>query len=264
MKLSGLTQASVIEAARLIDQQKLTKSQQESNFQALVNGKRYPFKLMVEKAYEIATKDRLPANTFKEYFYLIKQFESLTGFKVWTSQRVQFQKLRTTIWVLNAKDLLVARPDGEGLGLKCSLGNESEVEEEDEDIDDEDLEDLEEEEDDGEEEPEWEELAIQHVLPGDEYFINDDTYLYSVIQVTKDFVKGGKKAWRSPDNSYAIIPVKVLTEFNPPFPHQLAMGNRPGQLGSFYTGGTEMKDIFNRIQAYDEKIIPSLIQAMEA
>lgn len=266
MKLSGLTQASVIEAANIIDQQKLTKSQLESNFQALVNDKQYPFKLIVEKAYHIATKEKLPSNTFKEYFYLVKQFESLTGFKVWISPRVQFQKLRTTIWLLNAKDILVARPDGDGLGLKCSPANENDTDlKEDDDFDDADSEDLALEEDNADDQEEasmWEELAIQYIIPGQEFFINDDKYLYSVIQVTKDFVKGGKKAWRSPDNSYSIIPVTILLEFNPPFPHQLALDNSPGQLGPFYMGGAEMKDLFNRIEAYDSGIIPSLVQAL--
>ena len=82
LKLAGLTRESVLEAIKTIDVSKLSKSQLNSSYQVTIDGHAYPFKLLVEKAYKIANGFALPAGTFKEYFYLVKQFENFTGFSV--------------------------------------------------------------------------------------------------------------------------------------------------------------------------------------
>src|SRR5262245_15934412 len=92
MKLSGITAASVQEAVQAIDQQKLSAKRLDSDFRVLVNDRHYPFKLLVETAYKIATGNALPAGTFKEYFYLIKQFQEFTGYPVDVSSPILFRK----------------------------------------------------------------------------------------------------------------------------------------------------------------------------
>ncbi|MEI9909677.1 MAG: hypothetical protein WDO71_08355 [Bacteroidota bacterium] len=82
MKLSGIDKKSVLKAKQIIDQKKLSKTQLDSEYQVNIDDRQYPFKLLVETTYEIANGRKLPPDTFKEYTYLIKQFETFTGFKV--------------------------------------------------------------------------------------------------------------------------------------------------------------------------------------
>jgi hypothetical protein len=233
MKLSGIDKKSVLKATRIIDQKKLSKTQLESDYQVIVGDRQYPFKLLVDTTYKVANGRKLPSDTFKEYNYLIKQFETFTGFKVTLSLGYVFVKeLKKTLIAIESQSILTHEGNGHFLDM-TALGpmvNDKRIKKR-EYPDDISIEDI-------------EETNVIFLLSSDE--------MYAMVIVEE------RKAPTDP-----LIPVRLLHRFKPPVKYSLVRGEEPYPISSVNPQSLRDKKFLRAIFDYDPDLLQRITQSIK-
>lgn len=229
MKLSGLTRESVLEALQHIKLEKLSRSQVNSDYQVEINGQYYPFKLLVEKSYKIATGSALSEGTFKEYFYLIKQFEAFTGFKVKVAGAILLRSKRKSELniLLSTENLIHSANDSE---MDFSQLGPSFI---DETV---------------RKRRFRNEIGFDDIKPGHLFLLTTQDAVYGLVQVIADETVTRPR-----------FPVKVLI-LTPPLAHGLDFSDEsyPIVEASYY--GDHMKQLCEVIENFDATLIPQSIE----
>lgn len=231
MKLSGLTREAVLEALQEIDPAKLAKNQTNSDYQVQFNNQYYPFKLLVEKSYKIATGTALPEGTFKEYFYLIKQFEAFSGFTVKVAGPILLRaKVKHELNILLSADMLIHTTDDKQMDL--SVLGPSFI---DEAI---------------RKRRFRNEIGFDDIQPGHVFLLTTQDAVYGLVQVVADETV-----------TRPFLPIKVLL-LTPPLLHGLDFSEEDYPIieGSYY--GDYMKQLCQAIDNYDVVLIPKSIKML--
>lgn len=229
MKLSGLTRESVLEALQHINLEKLSRSQANSDYQVEINGQYYPFKMLVEKSYKIATGSALSEGTFKEYFYLIKQFEAFTGFTVKVAGPILLRaKVKNELNILLSAEMLIHTTEDKQMDL--SMLGPSFIDEA------------------VRKRRFRNEMGFDDIKPGHLFLLTTQEAVYGLVQVVPD------EAVTRPR-----FPVRVLI-LTPPLAHGLDFSDEsyPIVEASYY--GDHMKQLCQVIENFDAALIPKSIE----
>jgi hypothetical protein len=232
MKLSGIHKQAAIEAAAFIDTKKFTSQQINSDYLVNIGDKNYPFKLLVEKTYLIANKHPLPKDTFKEYNYLIKQFEDFTGFRVHFPDTKLFERYtKTGLAIINGKELLLKSPGADRLNL-APLGPDV--------MDEETKERL------------WEDHTGLDELRRDTIiFLTDGNALYALIQLNEPGAY-----------NKTSLNISILHEFSTPIIHDFEFEDFEYPIGELYPGWPECQKIVKCIASQNPEGLHAILQRL--
>lgn len=228
MRLSGITTESVKEAVKILDQKKLTAAQLKSEYQVPVDNRLYPFKLLTETAYKIATGESLPAKTFKEYMYLIKQFERFTDFKVKVSSPILFRaEIGIDLLAIKSDIPLLQSSDQSTIDLSL-LGPE---------INDEAL----------KRRRFRNSMGYDDIEPGHFFFLVTDKLVYGFVHVINKVNR-------------PLIPVKTLLFLDPGIEHGIDFSDERYPIFEVHYYGNYFKELVTALDNKDPQIITDIIQ----
>jgi hypothetical protein len=234
MKLSGITPESVQEAIQLIDQKKLSVTQLKSEYQVMIEDRTYPFKLLVETAYRIATGNSLPAGTFKEYFYLIKQFQQFTGYTVKVSSPILFRKeIGLELNIIRSSGILLHSSDQNSLDLSL-LGP---------DINDPEI----------RKRKFRNEMGPDDIKPNDIFFLVTDQVVYGLVKVIAD------ESFTLPQ-----LPVRTALFLEQPLEHGLDFSEERYPIFECHFYGNYFRELITLLDRKDPELVRKVIEGIKS